>query len=286
VAFVYAGAYPEVSGSMTLGEPVFSLAILPIFLIISLLSKYEARRYWLSLKLCGEIDSAHSNIRRVLNVLLLLVAYPSVFPYVPYFLYYLLTLLSVFSALADALTVVGLILAIAAIILLFYGLSLLSAFRKRKKLIERIRRTADREGYILSEIRSPLRAMLNPSEPYASFTLTRGNESFVCKFVPTLRRATYFYFTSPTEGYFRHRLGTKHHHITLNHQISFPAGDEVGQRVLIVNPAPKHVFVEEFGGSKEITPGTKIWDAVMYDGETFVGCMERHCLCKTTPWTD
>ena len=278
-ALALLGAYPEMSGSLDSNARALSLLLIPILLVISLFSKYEAHRYWLSLKRTGNLEAANSVLRRIFATLLLLIMYPALFPYVPYLLYAIFTLVGVISELADLLSVIGLILAIALVILLFYGLSLLSAWKKRKKFLKKLTRMAADNGYSLEDVYSPISSMLTAAESKPSFVLRKGDKLYVCKLIPTLRRATYLYLTSKSTGYFRHRFGTKNHHFTLNHHISFPMGDGIsGTEILIVNPIPKHLFAEEFGTSKEIVAGERLWGCVVYDGQTFLGCLDRDCL--------
>lgn len=278
-ALALLGAYPEGSGSLGSGVRALSLLLIPIFLVINLFSKYEAHRYWLALKLTGNLEAANSILRRVFQTLLLLIMYPTLFPYVPYLLYTVFSLIGVFTELAKILSVIGLIVAIICAVLLFYGLSIVNAWRKRKKFLARLKRVADENGYSLEDVYSPISSMINPSAPRPSFVLRREKKVYICKLIPTLHRGTYLYLTSKSTGYFRHRLGTKNHHFTLNHQISFPMGDSIGgTEILIVNPIPKHLFAEEFGTSKEIVAGERLWGSVIYDGGTFLGCLDRDCL--------
>ena len=281
---VFMGAFPEVSGSLGTNARAASLPILAVMPLISLNSKYEARRFWLSLKERGELESASRLWRRILNPLLLFIMYPALYPYVPYLLYMIYSMIGIVSELAEWLSVVGLILAVILSVLLIYLLLILRAHRKRSAFIGKLRAAAERSGYSLYDMHSDLRSLTNPSDPRPSFVLEREGKRFVCKLVPTLRRGTHLYLTSSSEGYFRHRLGTKKHHITFRHYIRFPMSDgdlpENGIKLIIVNPIPKNLFLEEYGQTKIVTPGERAWDALIYDGESFLGCLERYCLGK------
>lgn len=272
------GAFPEVAGSIGQSSRAASLLVIPLFLLIILVSKYEIRGYWLSLKLRGELHKLSGRVRMGFAIGVPVIMYPTVYPFVSYLVAALISFSSVFSELADALTVVGLILALIGVIFLFYGLSLLGAFSKRRKLLKNIAAAAEEAGYEMGPVHNPYMSFLrNYDEP--SFMLFGDDgKRFVCKLIPTLRRGTHLYLISADEGYFRHRLGTKNHHITLNHHIRFSSGDTDGTRILIVNPIPKHIYAEENGDVIEVVSGDRLWGCCIYDGKSFVGNLSRRML--------
>ena len=86
-------------------------------------------------------------------------------------------------------------------------------------------------------------------------------------------------FSSSSEGYFRYRLGTKNHHITLSLTFNYEI-DGDGIKILILEPVPKRALVCEGEREKVLFNADKLWDCVVYEEDAFIGTMERYCLGK------
>jgi hypothetical protein len=153
--------------------------------------------------------------------------------------------------------------------------------RKRKRFIKKLVQIASEEGAELSPIRNPYKSFIDASSD-CSFTVKYGDEEFNCILISTLNKNTPFIFTSSTGGYFRHRLGTRGHHIDLSHVISFYHKGG-GRRIVILSPTPKRIFIEDMGVSKEIIDWEHIFGFTLHSEESFLGGLDRRCLGKYEP---
>ena len=94
-----------------------------------------------------------------------------------------------------------------------------------------------------------------------------------------LHRGTYLYFTSSTDAYFRHRIGTENHHFTIKHTVEYGILTE-GKKCIIISPMPKHIYVEEGGAVRELFVGDRVWDYTVYNMSGFINAIDRDCLDK------
>ncbi len=274
------GAFPSVALMFPFPVPAAGLcpAILlaPICFTISLLSRFEAARYFYKLDEDDKIQKLLSPMWLVGRALLILVLYPITSPFVPIVLFAAISLFSIFAKISALLTVLGMLLGIAALILLIWGIRVLSCISKRKKFIKRLALSAKLNGYELKYLKTPYRSFATAKD-HCSFTLSIDDEIYDCIMISTLWRSTPFYFTSPTDAYFLHRFGTENHNFSLKHNIEFYHTGG-GKRIIIIDPVPKYVFVSEFGKSKRVYSSDDIWNITVYEKESFIGCMERRCL--------
>lgn len=258
-----------------------AVIIIPLCLVIFLLSKYEARRYWLKLWRENQLKKLDTGWRLFLRIAILTVMYPTVYPLAPLLIFAAISLGAIVAELTDALTVLGLILAVALLIGAVYGIKLLSAMRRRRKFLRQLKALCRESGITLSEIKNPYRSFVSEVND-CSFTLSYGEESFDCVVVSTLSRGVPFVFTSATGGYFRHRLGTANHFIGFSHHTSFFHSGE-GRKIVIVDPAPKEIFIEDLGTVKAIIPWDSIFGFTVHDAVSFLGGLGRRCLGKYEP---
>ena len=155
----------------------------------------------------------------------------------------------------------------------------LRGISKRKKFIKQLKAVCESHEFELSEITHPFISFIKPRTE-ENFKISRGGKEYHCAFVSTLHRGTYLYFTSGTDAYFRHRIGTENHHFTIKHHIEFGIlGD--GKKCLIISPMPKHIFVEEGGKMRELFAGDKIWGYTVYNMSGFINAIDRDCLDRS-----
>jgi hypothetical protein len=281
----FTGLFSEISyalpSAVTDALPVWLLPLAYTFLVffpISLLCKYEARRYWYDLKLKKETDSIGKAHKIVFRAVVLSIIYPTVFPYAPMLVLASFSVFFIIAKAAKIFTVIGLILLVALFCLGIIALFYLKAINKRKKFIRSLLKISEENGYIVSEIYHPYADFFKRTEGY-SFLLTKDSRRFACRFVSTVRKKIPVVFTSAEDGYYRHRIGSKNHHITLQHKFKYAFEcDSEYTKILIVHPFPKQIIAESDGGSRQLKSGDKIWGYIVYTPEDVLGAIDRDCL--------
>ncbi len=278
------GAFPEIFGMFYFGEgysPYKSgilpaLVILAITLIICLIARYEAVKYWKHLLKTLSLDAVESKTKLVLRVITVFILYPLVLPYLPLIFFAMLMIWSVIEAAAIAMTVPVFILTIILIIIGLRMLSLLHAIRARNRFFNKVRNAAEKKGFVIKDIKNPSRSIIN-GRYKCTFSLRRGEERYDCLVIGNQKYRVPVCFTSATRGHYRHRIGTPKRNITLETKFDYSFEGE-GKKLLIISPTPKHAFICEDGKEKRLFTADKLWDCVVYEAEGFVGSIERDCL--------
>ena len=144
------GAYPEVGGSFFADgshrDGPFPLLLLPVLLLILFVTKYEAKRYWYHLHKRHDLD-ALSTLRFIITLAVLIFLYPIIFPFAPLLGFMAITVFNIAVEISEALTVIGLILAITVATLLILTVFYLRAMSKRRSFLNRLREIAEKEGF-------------------------------------------------------------------------------------------------------------------------------------------
>ena len=265
----------EIPEPLRLFTPI--IILFPILFAVSLLSRYEVRRYWFYLDKTNSLDVLEKRVRLIARFLFILIGYPTIFPFVPLLLYVAFTFVSIFVQLSVLLSVAGVIGIIVGILLIIVVISYLSAMNKRKKFLKALAEICKEKGYEISEIKKPYLSFFKHS-PGESFTVSRGEERYSCKLVSSVRRGVPLYLSSDRHGYFLHRFGFKNHHISLSHNIIW-GHDSSYQKIAIIDPMPKQVIaIAQNGTTRPLAPADKVWDTLLYDSKTLIGVIDRDCL--------
>ncbi len=249
----------------------FPLVIItPICFLLFVSSKYEAHRYWHYLNKTGELDKVTKPSKFYKRFALVFFLYPLIFPYSPLLVFFAFSLASIVISIFGALTIVGLIIVSVAFLLFAFIIPTLKRGKKKRKLINNINETARLEGY---EILWHSQELKNA----VKFDLFLGGKEFNCLIIATKRKRVPLVFTSPTNAYFEHKIGTREHHISINRPIDFFLHGK-GTKIIILNPCPKHVFVTDGIKMQRLSYSDRIWNQILHDDVSFIGAMERKCL--------
>lgn len=280
------GAFPEIGG-LILRKDLFrsaeaniiSAAIVPpVLILIGLFTTYEVRRYWIALDKNKDTEKIEGSAKMILNVILISLAYPIIFPMAPILLFTVASVFNILVSLFGALNIIGSIVFFILLFTAIYLIPLLNGLHKRRKFIKKLKAICRDSGWELSAIKNPYASFFR-SGIGSNFTITRGADEYKCAFVSTLHKRTPLIFTTNTDACFRHRIGTKDHHYTINHSIEYGIRGD-GKKCIILSPLPKKLFVESDGGSREILPGDRIWDYTVYNMSGFINAIDRNCLDK------
>ena len=305
------GWYPEVSlsfSALTSNETLLYfipfMIMPPLTFILSLWRRYEAYRYWHYLERSDKIEKLYSILSIFLRVIIITVLYGFFYQYLPMVAVIFISLSSVFLILVDLLTLLGFVAAAVAFVFLLYGIGVLRAIGKRKKLIDGIKRVAPENGYELSEIKRPYASLFKKGKE-CNFTLKKDGKTFSCHFVGSPWQRSPLFFISATTAYYMRRIGTKNHHVTSMSVFEYDFEGE-GDKIIIVNPVPKRTFVAmddllegaeyseycdtgtlssvlrrhstEVKSTREIVPGDKIFGYAIYNTSSFISAIDRKCL--------
>ena len=246
---------------------------IPIVFLVNLFSHYEARRYWIHLLNIGKFKKLGEKLPLIFRSLAILILYPLVFPYAPMVVYMFVTVFAVLAKIAQVLTILGFVLFIALLFLLGIGISRLKFGSRKREFISSLAAIAEGEGRSITVL-----SREEAKRVGYDLTYTDGEERYDVR-IMYARRGVPLFFTKKNDAYFRHRIGTRNHHFTLERHFDYSFESEA-KKALILIKFPKTVYVSSDGGSRRMAGGDKIWDVVVYDATTFLGSADRGCLYR------
>ena len=279
------GASGEIGGMFYFadeGRSPYSAGIVPMLatiLVCALLflnSRNETVRYWRYLKKTHSLEELENKRKLFLRIAIIIIIYPITIPFLPLLAYTAYTLVSVAVVLSDALTVPGFIGAVVFVIAFFRLVRFLRARRARKAFFEKLLEVVTSNKYIISEIKNPYKSLVSLKKQ-CTFTLEYGEKKFNCLVISSPRFRVPICFESESEAFFRYRIGSPKHNITLRRGFSYTFDGE-GARIIIVAPTPKDVLICDGEKERRLFNADLLWGAVIYDADAFVGSADRQCL--------
>ncbi len=150
------------------------------------------------------------------------------------------------------------------------------AIAKRRNFIKKLRLNCENKNYTLSKIDKPYKSLFKSYEGEYNFELTIDKKTYACKLIHAKHRLRPMTFCE--DGY---ALITKVYRLwgvelgrkNKKQKYSFEA--EGKEKILIVNPVPKELFVNENGRNTLIDNGQKIWDYRVYTVTAFINAIDR-----------
>ena len=244
--------------------------------IFCFFARFEAARYWKTLYRTANLEIIESKVRIIGRIAFITVLYPICLPYLPILASIAVLIFGVVARVAEAMTIPGFILAIIALTLLLWYIKVLIAVRKRRKFIKKLGERAGALGYTVSKMQNPFRSLLSAKHK-CTFRVERGEKKYSCVIIGNPRYRVPICFTTSGEGYFRHRLGTPKHNLTLQTKFNYTVEGE-GKKIIVISPTAKDTFVTEDGKEKRLFNADRIWDSVIYEADAFIAAIERDCL--------
>jgi len=278
----FGGFYEVVYAIFPLGKaPAWSYRLLPVvvitplFFLVSLICRYEIHRYWVELIKKNDNERVKSKAKFALKLAVIFLMYPLVFPYTPYVAFVIITFFGLVGALVSVLSILGFIAAAVGLVFLIIWLMKRKNRKLRKKFFKDMRLYAERAGFELVEFDKEQAEVRS-----YDFYLKKDSKVYSCRVIKALSGATPLYFTSSSDAYFLHRLGTKSHHTSIekHFEYSFVAD---GQKLLLLIKFPKRTYVSSDGATKKLFPGDKIWNYILFDTRSFLGALDRDCLGRS-----
>ena len=278
------GGFGEITGMFYYGEGrnPYRMGILPLLsaIVVGTLlysyDRYETVRYWRYVKKTGRYEELESKSRIIFRMLFACLVYPIALPFLPALVYPIALAFGVIGAIIAELTVPGFILAVLLFIFAIWLFRFWRKSKKRKAFFKSLRDVCSLNNYRLSEIENPYISLIT-SRKKCRFTLEYKHFKFNCLVLSTPRYAVPICFDEPERGYYRYRLGTKRHNITLRRHFDYSLDGE-GTKILIINPTPKHALICDEKKERRLFNADKIWDFVIYEAEAFVNSADRQVL--------
>lgn len=278
------GTAKEIAGMFYMQDGVspYSIGIIPFSatLLISssllIYERYEAVRYWKALNKRGELDELTSKPKIIIRILTVAVGYPLILPYLPLIA---AVFLSFIRVIALVITLPALIAIFVAVILLIFAIKILKVVHERRSFFKKLTILARQRELTVKDIKNPYISLLKRSR-HCSFLLENKKSTYACTVLGHVRRAV-ICFTSSTEGYYRHRIGTKRHNITLQQHFKLTQ-EGAYTKIIIINPTPKNAYICESGSSKEkrLLNADRLWDSTVYEADAFLRATDNEVLGK------
>lgn len=269
--FTYAVSAAGILKRGVFGYAMVSLLCAAMVFAISLLTRYEARRYWHHLKNKKSLSTLSGKPLLIFKGVLIFALYPIAAPYMPYLVYMLFTLVGLVVTIANTLTTLGLILAVILLVVLLKLIGSLKYKTNKRKIIREITALAKEEGYEYRLYEGERR-----DEEGCDLLLTKDEKSYSVRIIKPRSRRLPLYFTE-RDAYFLYKIGTKNHYRALESHFDYTF-DAVGERIILLPEIPKYLFVKEADVQKRLFAGDRIWGYIIYEPKSFLGNLSRDCL--------
>lgn len=248
------------------------------FLLINLNAQYETHRHWKQLYETRSLDSLNSRWRFALKLALILLIYPFTIPLSPVLVFLCINVYTIMSAVLGLFSTVGLLIFVVAGAFFILAFPKLRALATRRKFIKRLKTSVERSDYELCDLRSERGLGLGRTGALR-FTLKYGEKVYSCRLLPIEKRRLPLYFTSEKNAHFLYKIGGEKHFVSLARHFDYGVEGD-GKAILILAPEPKYVFVSSDGSEKRLFTGDRMWRFTVFEGDSFFGAMDRHCLDK------
>ena len=249
------------------------------FLLINLNAQYETHRHWKQLHETRSLDSLNSRWRFALKLAFILLIYPFTIPLSPVLVFLCINVYTIMSAVLGLFSTVGLLIFVVAVAFFILAFPKLRALATRRKFIKRLKTSVERSDYELCDLRSERGLGLGRTGALR-FTLKYGEKVYSCRLLPIEKRRLPLYFTSEKNAHFLYKIGGEKHFVSLARHFDYGVEGD-GKAILILAPEPKYVFVSSDGSEKRLFTGDRMWRFTVFEGDSFFGAMDRHCLDKT-----
>lgn len=242
--------------------------------ILMLDRRCEARKYWGQLFEKNEIKRLNSRLRMAVRGLLIVFLYPIATPLLPMLLYFIINVVTILLALANMLTIIGLLIAFAAVIAFFILIARYRFYRTTKKIEKQILDAAGKFGYTLRLFMKDERILYN-----CNGYLEKEKKRFYFKIMSSPSRFTPLYFLKE-DAYYLHKFGTKNHFRSFERHVKY-AFDAEGQKSIILPKITNYIFVKEDGSVRRLYEGDSFFHYTIYHPKSYLGNLERECIGRS-----
>ncbi len=185
---------------------------------------------------------------------------------------------------------------VIAFILFFSVFDYIRAFFVRLKFLQRLKKAAKKNGYVLSEITHPYLSLFVEHNGH-NFTVKANGKEYDCKLLCSLHYGDPMYFEedgkgkivrhitmryrAPAAGPFARggliwqKLPDDFAQIHTDFRYSF---DNSGKRVLIICPTPHSIYVTGYGQNRLLDVNDRVFDYTVMTGTAFINALERDAI--------
>ena len=110
-----------------------------------------------------------------------------------------------------------------------------------------------------------------------TFCVEYDKKRFDCIVLTSPGRNVPLAFETDRLACFLYRIGTKKRFISLRRNFDYSFEGDCS-KLVIVTPTPKDVLIIEEDKERRIFNADLLWNYVVYDGDAFVGSLDRKCL--------
>ena len=257
------------------GARAIGFLILAAFLfVLTLDRRCEARKYWQQLCERGDLSRLESKARMVIRGLAIMFLYPLATPVLPMLLYFAINVLTILWGMAEALSLVGFIFAIAALIAAIYFLKRFRFFCISRRIEKKIAFAAEDFGYKIHFYLKGERKLYN-----CNGYVEKGEKRAYFKIMATPSLFTPLYFME-NGAYYLYKFGTKNHFRSIERHVNHTF-DAPGQKCILLPKITNYIFAKEGGSVRRVYEGDTFWSYIIYNPASFLGNLERDCIGRS-----
>ncbi len=255
------------------------IILLPIMLVLNILARLSAMNAWLTTDhIIRETKFNYSEAGLKRQLLICCIAYGvggillnALIPGVAFILLPLLGDIPNYINLYAVLSTAGIL------VLLWIAFIFLRAFIKRRSFLKKLQSVCKAKGYTVSQITRPYLSvwMFKDGE---SFSVEANGKRYSCKLIGGLRRRVRTILFADGQGFFGHSLRLFKQEV-LRYESWFCFGyDSEDTKILIINPIPKHIYIQHQGKLHSLDNGDHVGDFSMYSASAFLNALERDSI--------
>ncbi len=166
---------------------------------------------------------------------------------------------------------------VVAIILLLIFMKHIIVLNRRRVFFKRLRKLCKKQHFELGKIKHAyLSAFFDSDEP--NFCVTANGKTYECKCISSVIRGNPVIFKP--NGIYSHDFVMKFAKTELlrYEQISHYSFESKHQKIIIMTPAAKSVYIEEGSRRKTVDNGDKLYEYRIFTGGAFVRALERDAI--------
>ncbi len=250
------------------------LALAAYLFLLMLDRRCEARKYWQQLSERSDLSRLESKTRMAIRGLAIICLYPIATPILPMLLYFIINICTIIWGLAEMLSIVGFIFALAALIGAIYLLRRLRFFSITQKIERRIAVAANAFGYSIHFYLKDERKLYN-----CNGYVEKDEKRAYFKIMATPSLFTPLYFMK-NDSYYLYKFGTKNHFRSIERHVNYTF-DAPGQKCILLPKITNYIFAKEEGSVRRIYEGDTFWSYIIYNPVSFLGNLERDCIGRS-----
>ncbi len=150
---------------------------------------------------------------------------------------------------------------------------------KRKKFLRELEAVCSEHHCSLSTIEKPYKSLFKNYEDEYNFDFERGGKVYACKLMSTKHRLRPMTFFDDGAAAISKIIKVKKVELfRINKYVKYSYEAEGKEKLIVINPIPKTLFISDRGGEKLIDNGDRVWDYKVYSASALINAIDRNCL--------